>query len=97
MRSVSPKTNAVLEAIGGQLTDDEAKHLILKKLYDIVSTELERYLNAEMRHLISGVENSVEYKYAVSDSRRWRKRDVPDVLGKLNGFLDELGVSMHER
>ena len=29
--------DAVLEAIGGQLTDDEAKHLILKKLYDIVS------------------------------------------------------------
>ena len=38
------KTDTVLDAIGGQLTDDEAKHLILSKLDDIVSTELERYL-----------------------------------------------------
>ena len=59
------KTDAILEAINGQLTDDEAKRLILKKLYDIASTELERYLNAEMRQLVSGVEN-LWSKYAVS-------------------------------
>ena len=82
------KTNTVLEAIGGQLTDDEAKHLILKKLYDIVSTELERYLNAEMRHLISGVENLWDkYEASIQEMEKARTR----VLGKLNGFLDELG------
>ena len=41
----------MLDTINGQLTDDEAKHLILKKLYDIANTELERYLNAELRQL----------------------------------------------
>ena len=51
------KTDTLLEAINGQLTNDEAKRLILKKLYDIASAELERYLNAEMRDLVSGVEN----------------------------------------
>ena len=78
------KTNAALEAIGGQLTDDEAKHLILKKLYDIVSTELERYLNAEMRHLISGVE-TLWNKYSSSTQKMEEARDK--TLGQLNILL----------
>ena len=81
-------TEAVLEAIGGQLTDDEAKHLILKKLYDIVSTELERYLNAEIRHLISGVENLWD-KYAVSSQKMENDRETR--LNHLNKFLGRLG------
>ena len=82
------KTNTVLETIGGQLTDDEAKLLILKKLYDIVSTELERYLNAEMRHLISGVEN-LWSKYAVSGREMEKARGA--TLHKLNKFMSSLG------
>ena len=80
--------DAVLETIGGQLTDDEAKHLILKKLYDIVSAELERYLNAEMRHLISGVEN-LWSKYASSSQKMERSRLV--IVDRLDGFLKGLG------
>ena len=79
--------DAVLEAIGGQLTDDEAKHLILKKLYDIVSTELERYLNAEMRSLISGTEN-LWNKYSSSSQKIEEARDKK--LGQLNTFLRSL-------
>ena len=82
------KTNEALEAIGGQLTDDKAKHLILKKLYDIVSTELERYLNAEMRHLISGIEN-LWSKYAVSSQKMERSRLA--TVERLDGFLKGLG------
>ena len=82
------KTDAILEAINGQLTDDEAKHLILKKLYDIASTELERYLNAEMRHLISGVE-SLWDKYAVSSREMTKTRT--GTLERLDGFLEGLG------
>ena len=81
-------TDAVLEAIGGQLTDAEAKCLILKKLYDTVSTELERYLNAEMRHLISGVENLWD-KYAVSSQKMEQSRLV--TVDRLDGFLKGLG------
>ena len=84
------KTNAVLEAIGGQLTNDEAKHLILKKLYDIVSTELERYLNAEMRHLISGVEN-LWSKYAVSSIEL--EQDRKATIRMLEGFMSRMGYS----
>ena len=34
------KTDAILAAIGGQLTEVEARELILKKLYDLVTNEL---------------------------------------------------------
>ena len=82
------KTDTVLEAINGQLTDAEAKHLILKKLYDIASTELERYLSAEMRHLVSGVGN-LWSKYAVSVEDSESQRDA--VTARLKGFLRKLG------
>ena len=81
-------TDAILEAIGGQLTHDEAKLLILKKLYDTVSAELEHYLNAEMRHLISGVEN-LWSKYAVSSQKMERSRLA--TVERLDGFLKGLG------
>ena len=59
------KTDAVLATIGGQLTEEKAKTLILKKLYDLANDELNRYLNAEKRRLIQVVENLWD-KYAVS-------------------------------
>ena len=81
------KTDAMLAAINGQLTDDEAKRLILKKLYDIASAELERYLNVEMRQLVSGVEN-LWSKYATSTQKMEEARDK--TLGQLNMFLRDL-------
>ena len=82
------KTDTMLEAINGQLTNDEAKRLILKKLYDIASAELERYLNAEMRNLVSGVENLWD-KYAVSGGEMEAARGA--TLKALNGFMGGLG------
>ena len=81
-------TNTVLEAIGGPLTDEEAKYLILKKLHDIMNTELERYLNAEMRHLILGVEN-LWSKYAISGQKMEEVQDK--TLERLNQSLMRLG------
>ena len=80
----------MLAAINGQLTNDEAKRLILKKLYDITSAELERYLNAEMRQLVSGVENLWD-KYAVSGREMERSRLA--TVDRLDGFLKGLGYS----
>lgn len=82
------KTDTLLSEIDGQLTDDEAKRLILKKLYDIASAELGRYLNAEKRMLIQGVEN-LWNKYAVSSRELEQQRE--ETLRQLNGFLEELG------
>jgi type I restriction enzyme M protein len=82
------RTDALLAEIGGQLTVEEAKRLILKKLYDIASRELERYLSAEKRALIQGVEN-LWNKYAISSQKLEQKREV--TLEDLNGFLEGLG------
>ena len=82
------KTDTLIVEIGGQLTDEEARGLILKKLYDIVTAELERYLNTEKRQLIAGVENLWD-KYAVSSQALESERE--GTLGELNGFLSGLG------
>jgi hypothetical protein len=47
------RTEALLAAIGGQLTDEEARTLILNKIDDLARAELSRYLNAEKRALIA--------------------------------------------
>ncbi len=82
------RTDALLAGIGGQLTDTEAKTLILKKLYDLANSELNRYLNAEKRRLIQIVENLWD-KYAVSSRALESVRT--DTLKELDGFLNGLG------
>ena len=82
------KTDALLVSIGGQLTEAEAKTLILKKLYDLANEELNRYLNAEKRRLIQVVENLWD-KYAVSS--RALESERTETLRLLDGFLTALG------
>lgn len=76
-----------LTAIGGQLTDADAKALILKKLCDIATAELNRYLNAEKRGLTAANENLWD-KYAVS----FRMLDASraETAKELSAFLKSL-------
>jgi len=82
------KTDALVASIGGQLTETEAKTLILKKLYDLAKHELTRYLNAEKRRLIQVIENLWD-KYAVSSRALEVQRT--ETLKVLDGFLSGLG------
>ncbi len=82
------KTDALLAAIGGQLSEVEARRLILKKLYDLARNELSRYLNAEKRGLIAVVENLWD-KYSVSS--RELEQERAKTLKTLDGFLKDLG------
>jgi type I restriction enzyme M protein len=82
------RIDGVLEAISGQMTDVEAKTLILKKLYDWVKEQLTRYLNAEKRVLIATVENLWD-KYAVSSQELETERGK--TLKTLDSFLSKLG------
>ena len=81
-------TDALLAGIGGQLTEEEARTLILKKLYDLANSELNRYLNAEKRRLVQVVENLWD-KYAVSSQTLESTR--AETLNTLNDFLVGLG------
>lgn len=82
------KTDAILKAIGGQLTEEDARRLILKKLYDLAGNDLNRYLNAERRALVACVENLWD-KYAVSSRELETQRS--ETLKTLDGFLQKLG------
>ena len=82
------KTDAILIAIGGQLTEEDARRLILRKLYDLAENDLNRYLNAEKRALIACVENLWD-KYAVSS--RQLESERAETLKTLDGFLQKLG------
>ena len=82
------KTDALFAQIGGKLTDEEAKTLILKKLHDLATHELNRYLNAAKRHLIQSVETLWD-KYAVSS--RVLEEERTETLTTLDGFLTGLG------
>jgi type I restriction enzyme M protein len=84
------RTDALLTEIGGQITPEQARQLILKKIFDIAYAELNRYLSAEKRVLIAGVENLWD-KYAVS--RRQLEQACGSTLKKLDGFLSGLGYT----
>ena len=81
-------TDTLALEIGGRLTDDEARKLVLEKLHDIASAELERYLVLERRRTIEAVENLWD-KYAVSTRELEEARDGS--LATLRSFLTGLG------
>jgi type I restriction enzyme M protein len=82
------ETDRLMATIGGQLTEAEARRLILQKLYDIAQAELTRYLNAERRILLAVLENLWD-KYALSSRQLEGQRS--QTLTELNQFLVKLG------
>ena len=82
------RTDAVFKAIGGQISEADARRLILKKIYDIAHAELDRYLNTEKRMLVRVVENLWE-KYAISADKL--ESDRATTLATIGGFLTGLG------
>lgn len=77
----------LLKEIGGMITTDESQKLILKKHFDIINNQLQRYLNTEKRALIAAYENLWD-KYAVSAHRIEQKRS--ETMAELNIFLTAL-------
>ena len=82
------QVDAVLKVIGGQISEADARRLILKKIYDIARAELDRYLNAEKRVLVRAVENLWE-KYAIAADEL--ENDRAATLTTMGGFLTGLG------
>lgn len=82
------RADQVLADMGGQLTDEQAKTLVLKKLHDLATAELHRYLNAEKRQLIAALEN-LWTKYAVSS--RTLEAERSKTLQTLDAFMAGLG------
>ena len=82
------QVDAVLKVIGGQISEADARRLILKKISDVARAELDRYLNAEKRVLVRVVENLWE-KYSISTQAL--DSDRAQTLKALDGYLVGLG------
>lgn len=76
-----------LKSIGGIITPEECKNLILQKHNKLVQDELLKYLNAEKRKLIAGIEKLWD-KYAVPSQSLEEGRQ--NTFKKLNNFLTQL-------
>jgi type I restriction enzyme M protein len=81
------RLDSLLEEIGGIITTEQAQMLILKKHFDIINNQLQRYLNAEKRTLISAYENLFD-KYYTSAQNIEQSRNK--TMNELNDFLIQL-------
>lgn len=79
--------DALLAEIGGRITTDESQKLILKKHFDIINDQLQRYLNAEKRALVNAFENLFD-KYYTSAQAIEQKRET--TMAGLKDFLTQL-------
>ncbi|MDR0863676.1 MAG: hypothetical protein LBO74_01935, partial [Candidatus Symbiothrix sp.] len=77
----------LLRSIGGVITTEEAQKLILKKHFDLINEQLQRYLATERRTLIAAYENLFD-KYFTSSRQMEESRTK--TLAELNDFLTQL-------
>jgi type I restriction enzyme M protein len=87
LQSKLDSIDALLEEIGGMITTEESQKLILKKHFDIINDQLQRYLNAEKRALVAAYENLFD-KYYTSAQAIEEKRET--TMAELNDFLTQL-------
>ena len=77
-----------MNSIGGMIESEECKLLILRKHFDLINNELNRYLDNEKRTLIAIFENFWD-KYKVSS----KELEEQKVIAKkeIDGYLNKLG------
>lgn len=81
------KLDTQLKDIGGIITEEESKRLILQKHFDLINTQLNRYVDNEQRALISGIENLFD-KYKISAKELEDSRT--EIMNDLTKFLTDL-------
>lgn len=83
-KEIENKIDEKIESI----TEEEAKELLLEKFFELISNQLEKYLNAEKKELIKIFEKLWD-KYHVSLEHLLKEREQE--VSRLNKFLEELG------
>ncbi|MGP1436786.1 MAG: hypothetical protein ACTTKN_09210 [Phocaeicola sp.] len=79
--------DAAMLSIGGQITEEETRTLILQKHYNIIADQLNRYIEQAWREVIEASEHLYD-KYAVSAKQITADRD--SVMHELNDILKKL-------
>lgn len=85
--------NRLMNKVGGVITETEARELILLKHHDLVSEQLDRYLNIEKRYLTIIFEKLWQ-KYSISLEDLEYKKDK--VVSKLNLYWKNLNYIGHD-
>ncbi len=76
--------------VGGVLTEEEAKNLILQKHHDLVRSTLERYMDQERRILLSSF-NNLNEKYSTSAYEL--EADREDTMTQLQVIMKQLNYT----
>mgnify|MGYP002552766496 FL=1 len=79
--------DATMQSIGGQITEEETRTLILQKHYNIIADQLNRYTEQEKREVIAACEHLFD-KYATSAQQIAADRNK--VMNELNDILKKL-------
>lgn len=90
LKATIARFHALVQEIGGVITTEEARELILQKHHDFVAGCLQRYVQAEERALVAIFENLFA-KYSTSSKAMEDARQ--STLGELQGFLSKLGYA----
>ena len=77
------KVDELLEAIGGQVTEEEARELILRKLHDLINNQLVRYLNAERRCMTEDIEYLWSKYFQSQDTLESKANKIHDGLSNI--------------
>jgi type I restriction enzyme M protein len=77
----------MMEQMGGVISTEQARELILQKHHEYVAGHLQRYVQAE-EHALFGIFENLFNKYA--DSSRSMEMTRTKTLGELEGFLNKL-------
>ncbi|MDA2928404.1 type I restriction-modification system subunit M [Acidobacteria bacterium AH-259-O06] len=76
--------DGLMMQIGGELEPEEAKQLILKRLYELAVSQLARYLSAQERELVQAVDHLWDkYQVTLEDLERDRSK----IEARLDSFM----------
>jgi len=87
MNGIMQMYDDLLCSIGGQITEEETRNIILKKHYNIIAQQLDRYVDSEKRDVITTLEH-LHDKYSVSAKELSADREK--IMGELNSILQNL-------
>jgi type I restriction enzyme M protein len=87
LRAKIAALHTLMEAMGGRITVEQSRELILQKHHDFVAGQLQRYVQAEERALF-GIFENLFAKYATSAKTLEREREA--TLGELESHLKKL-------
>jgi type I restriction enzyme M protein len=90
LRATIAQYHALVQQIGGVITTEQARQLILQKHHDLIAACLQRYVQAEEGALF-GIFENLFGKYSTSAETIEKARHA--ALEELQGFLCKLGYS----